>query len=67
MRDRYYGTNDPVADKLLNRAKAMPKLAPPEDQSITTLFLGNLGRDNQLVVNEADIRLVGRLHFIWIN
>uniref|UniRef100_A0A183C0R8 Pre-mRNA-splicing factor RBM22 n=1 Tax=Globodera pallida TaxID=36090 RepID=A0A183C0R8_GLOPA len=56
MRDRYYGTNDPVAEKLMNRAKAMPKLTPPEDQSITTLFLGNLGRESRLIVNEADIR-----------
>jgi len=56
MRDRYYGSNDPVAEKLLNRAKAMPKLTPPDDQSVTTLYLGNLGRDNQLIVQEADLR-----------
>jgi pre-mRNA-splicing factor RBM22/SLT11 len=56
LRDRYYGSNDPVADKLLNRAKALPKLTPPDDSSITTLFLGNLSRDDKLVVTEADIR-----------
>ncbi|KAF7635770.1 hypothetical protein Mgra_00004861 [Meloidogyne graminicola] len=56
LRDRYYGSNDPVADKLLNRAKALPKLTPPDDPSITTLFLGNLSRDDRLVVTEADIR-----------
>lgn len=56
LRDRYYGSNDPVADKLLNRAKALPKLTPPDDPSITTLFLGNLSRDDKLVVTEADIR-----------
>lgn len=60
LRDRYYGSNDPVADKLLNRAKALPKLTPPDDPSITTLFLGNLSRDDRLVVTEADIRLVRR-------
>ncbi|XP_037509939.1 LOW QUALITY PROTEIN: pre-mRNA-splicing factor RBM22-like [Rhipicephalus sanguineus] len=43
IRDRYYGVNDPVADKLLRRAAAMPKLEPPEDISITTLYVGNLG------------------------
>ncbi len=32
--------NDPVADKLLNRAKGMPNLEPPEDKSITTLYIG---------------------------
>lgn len=40
---RYYGTNDPVADKLMRRADSMPKLEPPEDRSITTLYIGNLG------------------------
>ncbi|KAI1714603.1 RNA recognition motif domain-containing protein [Ditylenchus destructor] len=56
MRDRFYGTNDPVAEKLLNRAKAMPKLSPPEDAAITTLYLGNLGLNNQLIVQESDLR-----------
>jgi pre-mRNA-splicing factor RBM22/SLT11 len=39
---RYYGVNDPVAEKLLKRAEAMPKLEPPDDRSITTLYIGNL-------------------------
>lgn len=56
MRDRYYGTNDPVANKLLNRAKAMPKLTPPDDTTITTLYLGNLGLENKLMVHESDLR-----------
>ncbi|KAG8187616.1 hypothetical protein JTE90_027027 [Oedothorax gibbosus] len=43
IKDRYYGANDPVADKLLRRASAMPKLEPPEDKTITTLYVGNLG------------------------
>ncbi|XP_045138882.1 pre-mRNA-splicing factor RBM22-like [Portunus trituberculatus] len=43
IKDRYYGVNDPVADKLLKRAAAMPRLEPPEDKSITTLYVGNLG------------------------
>ncbi|KAJ1522369.1 hypothetical protein ONE63_002659 [Megalurothrips usitatus] len=43
IKDRYYGTNDPVADKLMRRADQMPKLEPPEDRSITTLYIGNLG------------------------
>jgi pre-mRNA-splicing factor RBM22/SLT11 len=40
---RYYGIHDPVAEKLMRRASAMPKLEPPEDKSITTLYVGNLG------------------------
>ncbi|CAH1400494.1 unnamed protein product [Nezara viridula] len=42
IKDRYYGVNDPVAHKLMRRASAMPKLEPPEDKSITTLYVGNL-------------------------
>ncbi|GAB1608666.1 pre-mRNA-splicing factor RBM22-like [Argonauta hians] len=43
IKDRYYGLNDPVADKLINRYATMPKLEPPEDKTITTLYVGNLG------------------------
>lgn len=56
MKDRFYGQNDPVAEKLLNRAKAFPKLNPPDDPTITTLYLGNLGKGGRCVVNEGDIR-----------
>nr|CAH7746540.1 unnamed protein product [Callosobruchus chinensis] len=51
IKDRYYGVNDPVADKLLKRAAAMPALPPPEDKTITTLYIGNLGN-----LAEQDIR-----------
>ncbi|XP_064611008.1 pre-mRNA-splicing factor RBM22-like [Liolophura sinensis] len=43
IKDRYYGMDDPVADKLLKRYANMPKLDPPEDKTITTLYVGNLG------------------------
>lgn len=52
IRDRYYGTNDPVADKLLRRANAMPTLTTPEDKSITTLYIGNIGE----FMTEQDLR-----------
>jgi len=52
IRDRYYGTNDPVADKLLRRATAMPQLTSPDDKSITTLYVGNLGE----FMTEKDLR-----------
>lgn len=52
IKDRYYGVNDPVADKLLRRAAAMPRLEPPEDKTITTLYVGNLGEK----LTEKDIR-----------
>ena len=37
IKDRYYGTNDPVAHKMMAQANALPKLVPPEDTTITTL------------------------------
>ena len=43
IKDRFYGINDPVADKLMKRYSAMPQLEPPEDRTITTLYVGNLG------------------------
>lgn len=39
IKDRYYGINDPVAEKLMKRASALPKLEPPEEKTITTLYL----------------------------
>ncbi|XP_040575591.1 pre-mRNA-splicing factor RBM22 [Lepeophtheirus salmonis] len=51
IRDRYYGVNDPVADKLLKRAEALPKLETPEDPLITTLYVGGLDD----VLDEKDI------------
>jgi pre-mRNA-splicing factor RBM22/SLT11 len=37
IKDRYYGINDPVANKMLRKLGEAPKLEPPEDQSIMTL------------------------------
>eukprot|EP00049_Salpingoeca_infusionum_P026733 m.27604 g.27604 ORF g.27604 m.27604 type:complete len:420 (+) comp8948_c1_seq1:194-1453(+) len=44
IRDRYYGTNDPVAEKMLKRAKTA-KMDAPEDRTITTLFVGGLKKE----------------------
>jgi len=49
---RYYGVNDPVAEKMMNRASEMPKLEKPEDQTITTLYVGNLND----ITTEKDLR-----------
>ncbi|RKP10518.1 putative cell wall organization and biogenesis-related protein [Thamnocephalis sphaerospora] len=43
MRDRYYGKNDPVARKIMGKAKGfMSSLAPPDDQTITSLFVSGV-------------------------
>lgn len=49
---RYYGVNDPVARKMLDRVDTLPKLVPPEDAAITTLYIGGLTP----VITEDDIR-----------
>ena len=54
IKDRFYGSSDPVADKLLKRAASMPKLDPPSDRTVMTLYVGGLdGR-----VTDQDLRLV---------
>lgn len=52
IKDRYYGKNDPVAEKLLKRVSEMPKPHPPEDKSITTVYIGNVGE----IINEKNLR-----------
>jgi pre-mRNA-splicing factor RBM22/SLT11 len=51
IKDRYYGVNDPVADKLLTR-ESIKEPIKPEDTSITTLYIGNVDRR----VSEQDLR-----------
>lgn len=52
IKDRYYGVNDPVADKIMKRAASLPTLDPPEDKTITTLYVGNIGEH----ITETDIK-----------
>ena len=54
LKDRYYGVNNPVADKLLNQASAMPMLSAPDDKSITSLYVGGMDAS----ITENDIRSV---------
>lgn len=53
FKDRYYGNNDPVARKMLRRATSSPGLLnPPDDKSITTLWVGGLDAET----TEDDLR-----------
>ena len=54
IKDRFYGINDPVAEKTMKRAANMPKLEPPSDKTITTLYVGGL--DDRM--KEKDLRFV---------
>lgn len=42
IKDRFYGQEDPVAEKILRRSATLPELKPPEDQTIKSLWLGNV-------------------------
>ena len=68
IKDRYNGTNDPVAEKMLRRAgggdnasgggaggggDSDPLLAFPQDSTVTTLYVGGLDER----VEEADLRM----------
>ncbi|KAJ3732281.1 pre-mRNA-splicing factor SLT11 [Lentinula guzmanii] len=44
--DRYHGRSDPVARKILGAHAESQGLKPPEDQSITSLFLTSLSPDS---------------------
>ena len=52
FKDRYYGTNDPVAEKMLRRQKKTGEMVPPSDKLIKTLWIGNV----RAPVDETDIR-----------
>jgi pre-mRNA-splicing factor RBM22/SLT11 len=53
IRDRYYGTNDPVANKILQKAEGRAaSMAPPEDRTICTLWVGGVGPG----VSEEDVK-----------
>ena len=57
IKDRYYGSNDPVADKIMKRAETLPSLNPPEDPLITTLYIGGLGDESEAnPITEQDLR-----------
>lgn len=42
MKDRYFGTNDPVANKMMKRANKIQSLEAPTDQSIMSLYIGGV-------------------------
>jgi len=50
--DRFYGTKDPVADKLLRRAEQLPSIKPPDDKTITTLWIGGVTSE----LNQDDLQ-----------
>ena len=53
IKDRYYGVNDPVANKMLRRAEEFSKLTPPDDKDITTLYVGNVDATK---ISEEDLK-----------
>ncbi|CAD7965209.1 unnamed protein product [Amoebophrya sp. A120] len=58
IRDRFHGVNDPVANKIFRQAKEMYTLKPPDDKSITTLYVGGVDPS----ITEQDLRGVFYVH-----
>lgn len=56
IKDRYFGKNDPVALKILDRHDKqianMAPLTPPEDLTVSTLWIGGLTED----IGEPEVR-----------
>lgn len=52
LRDRYHGENDPLARKYFRKAEEDMTMQPPEDKSVTTLYIGGL----EPGVKERDVR-----------
>eukprot|EP00298_Acanthocystis_sp_HF-20_P015051 c21007_g1_i2.p2 GENE.c21007_g1_i2~~c21007_g1_i2.p2 ORF type:complete len:444 (-),score=214.67 c21007_g1_i2:17-1348(-) len=52
LKDRYYGQNDPVANKMLRQAKQINEVDPPEDETITSLYVGGVTPQ----ITEEDIK-----------
>ena len=62
IKDRYYGVNDPVANKMMRRAETMPKLEMPSDKTVTTLYVGGL--DDRITENDLRFVLINSIVFI---
>ncbi|KAJ3015792.1 UNVERIFIED_CONTAM: RNA binding motif protein 22 [Siphonaria sp. JEL0065] len=52
IKDRYYGTNDPVAKKMLNRTDKAVGLQKPQDVNVTSLFITGV----DVEITEDDLR-----------
>jgi len=53
IQDRYYGTNDPLAGKMMSKLKEHNKfIDPPADTTITTLYVGGITPE----ISEQDLR-----------
>ncbi|KAJ3227780.1 RNA binding motif protein 22 [Chytriomyces hyalinus] len=52
IKDRYYGHNDPVAKRMLNRTDKSSSLQKPTDTSVTSLFITGIEPD----ITQDDLR-----------
>lgn len=52
IKDRYYGTNDPVAKKMLNRTERGRLPKAPEDKTITSIYLQGV----ESGISDTDLR-----------
>jgi len=54
IKDRFYGSNDPMAQKIINKVLVPNVPISPEDKTITTLFMSGITDE----ITETDIRYV---------
>lgn len=66
IKDRYYGINDPVANKMLSRVAAYEKPAPPADTSITTIWIGGLPLGTQAQTLRDKLYMYGEISNVHI-
>ncbi|KAI8613911.1 hypothetical protein BC830DRAFT_1129827 [Chytriomyces sp. MP71] len=52
IKDRYYGVNDPVAKRMLNRTDKASSLAKPTDPNVTSLFITGVDEE----ITQDDLR-----------
>lgn len=64
--DRYNGTNDPVAQKILSRVANMSTVNPPNDKSIKTIFIGNVTPRITVQLLKEKLYLYGEIKTIRI-
>ena len=66
IRERFNGVNDPLAQKIIDKIEDFKVPAPPEDQSITTLFIGGVDKETSKEDIEQKFEQFGTIEAVRI-